>query len=343
MKIYAKTDVGRKREMNQDYVYVTDKPVGPFPNLLVVADGMGGHKAGDFASKYTVKVVHEELEKTELDKPEEILKSIVSVANHKLIQAAQSDVKLEGMGTTLVIATVIGNTLYFSNVGDSRLYLIGDKIKQLSKDHSLVEEMVRLGGIKAEEAKNHPDKNIIPAGILYYNIDNPIIEVQSVHEEEDADYREAVDEMILENLRMKGVVNEDTEIIRKMDDRGGKSAVIPVAFKSNGELDMRSHIYSTQKFEQLTDYVTEKSADMAAGIFGGNVDVNPYHTQKEDACTYCPYHAVCGFSPDIPGGQSRSLKTFSDEEIWEKIREGVDENGKPLDRKTVQGNPDKRL
>ena len=110
---------------------------------------------------YTVKVVHEELEKTELDKPEEILKSIVSVANHKLIQAAQSDVKLEGMGTTLVIATVIGNTLYFSNVGDSRLYLIGDKIKQLSKDHSLVEEMVRLGGIKAEEAKNHPDKNII--------------------------------------------------------------------------------------------------------------------------------------------------------------------------------------
>ena len=161
MKIYAKTDVGRKREMNQDYVYVTDKPVGPFPNLLVVADGMGGHKAGDFASKYTVKVVHEELEKTELDKPEEILKSIVSVANHKLIQAAQSDVKLEGMGTTLVIATVIGNTLYFSNVGDSRLYLIGDKIKQLSKDHSLVEEMVRLGGIKAEEAKNHPKRNVL--------------------------------------------------------------------------------------------------------------------------------------------------------------------------------------
>ena len=192
------------------------------------------------------------------------------------------------------------------------------------------------------EKKRHPDKNIIPAGILYYNIDNPIIEVQSMPEEEDADYREAVDEMILENLRMKGVVNEDTEIIRKMDDRGGKSAVIPVAFKSNGELDMRSHIYSTQKFEQLTDYVTEKSADMA-GIFGGNVDVNPYHTQKEDACTYCPYHAVCGFSPDIPGGQSRSLKTFSDEEIWKKIREGVDENGKPLDRKTVQGNPDKRL
>ena len=74
---------------------------------------------------------------------------------------ASRDVKLEGMGTTLVVATVIGDTLYFANIGDSRLYLIDDNIKQLSKDHSLVEEMVRLGGIKAEDARNHPDKNII--------------------------------------------------------------------------------------------------------------------------------------------------------------------------------------
>lgn len=161
MKIYAMTDVGRKREVNQDYVYVTDEPVGPFPNLLAVADGMGGHKAGDFASKYTVGALKEELEKTPLDKPEEILRNIVSVVNEKLIREASKDVKLEGMGTTLVVSTVIGNTLYFANVGDSRLYLINDKIRQLSKDHSLVEEMVRLGGIKAEEAKNHPDKNII--------------------------------------------------------------------------------------------------------------------------------------------------------------------------------------
>ncbi len=161
MKIFAMTDVGRRREVNQDYVFVTDKPVGPFPNLLVVADGMGGHKAGDFASKYTTKVLHDELSRMAPDKPEEILKKIVDVANRELIRVAQTDVKLEGMGTTLVAATVIGNTLYFANIGDSRLYLINDKIRQISKDHSLVEEMVRLGGIKAEEAKHHPDKNII--------------------------------------------------------------------------------------------------------------------------------------------------------------------------------------
>ena len=165
MKLYAMTDVGRKREVNQDYVYVTDQPVGPFPNFLAVAEGMGGHKAGDFASKYTVNVLLEELKGTPLDKPEEILRNIVGIANRKLIEVAATDVKLEGMGTTLVAATIVGNTLYFANVGDSRLYLINEKIRQLSKDHSLVEEMVRLGGIKAEEAKNHPDKNIITRAI----------------------------------------------------------------------------------------------------------------------------------------------------------------------------------
>lgn len=161
MKLYAMTDVGRRREINQDYVYATDKPIGPFPNLLVVADGMGGHKAGDFASKYTVEVLKRELSVSTADKPETILKRLIETANRKLIEAASLDVKLEGMGTTLVAATVIGSTLHFANIGDSRLYLINDSIKQLSKDHSLVEEMVRLGGIKAEDAKNHPDKNII--------------------------------------------------------------------------------------------------------------------------------------------------------------------------------------
>ncbi|MCP1102743.1 serine/threonine protein phosphatase PrpC [Aequitasia blattaphilus] len=165
MKQYAMTDVGRKREINQDSVYVTDKKIGPFPNLLAVADGMGGHKAGDFASKYAINVFKSELAKTTYKNPEEILRTIAITVNDKVVQQAQEDIKLEGMGTTLVVATVIGSTLYFANVGDSRLYLINEKIIQLSKDHSLVEEMVRLGGIKAEEAKYHPDKNIITRAI----------------------------------------------------------------------------------------------------------------------------------------------------------------------------------
>jgi len=165
MKIFSMTDVGRKREMNQDYVFATDESLGTLPNLLVVADGMGGHKAGDFASKYTVEVLKEELKHTLKDGPEEILKDAAQTANHKLIEKADEDINLEGMGTTLVAATVIDHTLYFINVGDSRLYLLNKDIRQLSRDHSLVEEMVRLGGIKPEEAKHHPDKNIITRAI----------------------------------------------------------------------------------------------------------------------------------------------------------------------------------
>ena len=150
MKIFSMTDVGRKREMNQDYVFATDESLGTLPNLLVVADGMGGHKAGDFASKYTVEVLKEELKHTLKDGPEEILKDAAQTANHKLIEKADEDINLEGMGTTLVAATVIDHTLYFINVGDSRLYLLNKDIRQLSRDHSLVEEMVRLGGINED-------------------------------------------------------------------------------------------------------------------------------------------------------------------------------------------------
>ena len=165
MKIFALTDIGRKREVNQDYVYVTDTPVGHVPNLFVVADGMGGHKAGDFASKYAVQVLEEHVRNHSGMGPELIITDAVREANRKIVEKAKQDTGLEGMGTTLVVATIIEHTLYFANVGDSRLYLIRDEIKQLSKDHSLVEEMVRLGGINEEEAKHHPDKNIITRAI----------------------------------------------------------------------------------------------------------------------------------------------------------------------------------
>lgn len=165
MKTFSKTDVGMVREVNQDYVYVSDSPIGKLPNLFIVADGMGGHKAGDFASHFTVEVVKEELAKSMEDEPEAMIKQAITIANQKLIETARQNSKLEGTGTTLVVATVIDQTLYFANVGDSRLYLLNDDIRQISKDHSLVQEMVRLGGITPEDAKHHPDKNIITRAI----------------------------------------------------------------------------------------------------------------------------------------------------------------------------------
>ena len=166
MKTFSKTDIGRKREVNQDYVFVSDQPVGNIPNLLIVADGMGGHNAGDYASKFVVEVLKKELAKSREDGPRAMMKKAIASANHQLIAESKTDARLEGMGTTLVAATVIEHTLYFANVGDSRLYLLNDEIRQLSKDHSLVQEMVRLGGLNAEEAKHHPDKNIITRAIV---------------------------------------------------------------------------------------------------------------------------------------------------------------------------------
>ena len=165
MKTFSKTDIGRKREVNQDYVFVSDQPVGNIPNLLIVADGMGGHNAVDYASKFVVEVLKKELAKSREDGPRAMMKKAIASANHQLIAESKTDARLEGMGTTLVAATVIEHTLYFANVGDSRLYLLNDEIRQLSKDHSLVQEMVRLGGLNAEEAKHHPDKNIITRAI----------------------------------------------------------------------------------------------------------------------------------------------------------------------------------
>ena len=165
MKTFSMIDVGRKREVNQDYIFVSNEPLGNLPNLLIVADGMGGHRAGDFASRYAVETLKEDLANSTEDGPEAMIRKAIQSANQKLIEAARQDARLEGMGTTLVVATVIEHTLYFANVGDSRLYLLHDTIKQLSKDHSFVQGMVRLGGIDAEEAKHHPDKNIITRAV----------------------------------------------------------------------------------------------------------------------------------------------------------------------------------
>ena len=165
MKTFSKTDIGMVREVNQDYVFVTEAPIGNLPNLLVVADGMGGHRAGEYASRLAVEVLKQELAASTEESPEAMMKNAITRANERVLEAARQDAKLSGMGTTLVAATVIERTLYFANVGDSRLYLLSDDIKQLSKDHSLVQEMVRLGGINQEEAKSHPDKNIITRAI----------------------------------------------------------------------------------------------------------------------------------------------------------------------------------
>jgi len=165
MRTYSVTDPGMVRDINEDYVFVADEPVGSLPNLFMVADGMGGHQAGEFASKYSVDTIKRELTKTKEQDIEKALVSAIKVANKEIIEKSSREETLKGMGTTIIVTTIVSQVMYFANVGDSRLYLINQGITQLTKDNSLVEEMVRLGGIKPEEAKHHPDKNIITRAI----------------------------------------------------------------------------------------------------------------------------------------------------------------------------------
>jgi protein phosphatase len=166
MKTFSITDVGIRRETNQDYMYTSEMPVGNLPNLFLVADGMGGHAAGDYASRFTVEKITEAVAKSGFCEPVAVMKEAIAYANTRLLEEANADPGKQGMGTTLVTASIMGGRLFASNVGDSRLYVINQEgITQITRDHSLVEEMVRMGEMDKEDAKDHPDKNIITRAI----------------------------------------------------------------------------------------------------------------------------------------------------------------------------------
>ena len=167
IKAVSKTDIGKLRQLNQDFVFTSIYPLGVLDNLFLVADGMGGHKAGDYASKCAVETIIEMCSKSRGKKMVTAISDAINEANTRIRRKAMEDVNMVGMGTTAVLATVNNDTLTVANVGDSRLYIISAEktITQITRDHSLVEEMVRMGGIDRVSARNHPDKNIITRAI----------------------------------------------------------------------------------------------------------------------------------------------------------------------------------
>ena len=165
MHTCALTDVGRMRQMNQDSVYYTQEPVGNLPNLFLVADGMGGHQAGDYASRKAIELLLEEIRCDENHDPIVVLKSCVEKMNAALWRISREVPGLNGMGTTLVGAVLSGDTLYVVNVGDSRLYLMDETIHQITRDHSLVEEMVAQGRMERGSREYQAQKNVITRAI----------------------------------------------------------------------------------------------------------------------------------------------------------------------------------
>ncbi|WWR14881.1 Stp1/IreP family PP2C-type Ser/Thr phosphatase [Lachnospiraceae bacterium JLR.KK008] len=166
LQAFSITDIGKRRKLNQDYVFASVCPIGNLPNVFIVADGMGGHNAGDYASRYTVEMMEHQIRLSEQTEPVWILGNAIREANTYIRGMAQENENLFGMGTTVVAATLEDAVLQCANVGDSRLYIIDrEEIRQITKDHSLVEEMVRMGGIDKKAARSHPDKNIITRAV----------------------------------------------------------------------------------------------------------------------------------------------------------------------------------
>ena len=162
MKSYSLTDKGMVRSANQDFFFSCDTSLGHLPNFYVVADGMGGHNAGEFASSFAVESITSYIEADSNFEISEILEDATSKANIDLINIAAVEDDKKGCGTTVVEAVVENGILTVLNIGDSRLYLINKSgIRQITEDHSMVEEMVRLGILTHEEAKHHPEKHKI--------------------------------------------------------------------------------------------------------------------------------------------------------------------------------------
>lgn len=174
------------------------------------------------------------------------------------------------------------------------------------------------------EEKRHVGKNIIPAGVLYYNIADPIVE------KEDED-QESTEMRILEQLCTKGLVNIDSDVVKKFDKRleTGKSKVVPVKYDKSGGVASTRNTISSVQFEALGGFVNEKIKGMANDIICGDISINPYKDRKTTPCTYCQYGAVCGFGEDMPGMEYKKLKKLDDEVVWNKIlaEKGANQNG----------------
>lgn len=165
MKTNAITDVGMVRSENQDTFYTNEQPLGNLPNLFVVADGMGGHVGGKQASETALQSIVEYIEGSKETNIRVLFEKAVQKANSEVFKQA-NEKSLQGMGTTVVLASLDKDVLSVGNVGDSRLYVVSPgAIKQVTKDHSLVEEMIRMGELERSKARMHPEKNVITRAV----------------------------------------------------------------------------------------------------------------------------------------------------------------------------------
>lgn len=233
------TDVGNKRTFNEDSVgYYEEEDFG----IFVIADGMGGHNAGEVASRIAIDTIIEYVINHKKDRSEEeILNEAILSANRKIYRESLLNESCNGMGTTLVGAFVRGNNLTMVNIGDSRGYILKDgQLVKVTKDHSLVQELLDNGTITNEEAKNHPNKNVITRALGtnpvvtadYYSLD--LRGVSKILLCSDGLTNEVSEEDIFRVLQGYNG-NQCMELINMSKKNGGRDNISIIIFKGEWE------------------------------------------------------------------------------------------------------------
>ncbi len=176
--------------------------------------------------------------------------------------------------------------------------------------------------------KRNPDKEVLPAGVFYYHIDDPVIEGNGT--ESDVE----IYEQVLEKLKLDGLVNESDEIYQAMDENiAGKSKVIPVGFTKDGALTKASKTATSEEFAVISDYVNHIVKSLGKRIVAGEVAAKPYELKDKEGCGYCSYRSVCGYDSRIPGYEHRKLENLKDTQmILDRMEEQSNRKGDSLDR-----------
>lgn len=179
--------------------------------------------------------------------------------------------------------------------------------------------VVYMNAAMEMESRKHPDKEIVPAALLYYHIDDPTIETPVELTDEQ------INEQILAKLRMNGVVNSDPEVVERLDRyMQDKSVVIPVEKKKDGSFSARSGVLSWEEMQLISSYVDAKIRSIGREILDGKIAANPYEKGNEEACTYCAYKKVCGFDGSIPGYEKRQLEDLDKQALMQRMQKTVE-------------------
>ena len=179
--------------------------------------------------------------------------------------------------------------------------------------------VVYMNAAMEMESRKHPDKEIVPAALLYYHIDDPTIETPVELTDEQ------INEQILAKLRMNGVVNSDPGVVERLDRyMQDKSVVIPVEKKKDGSFSARSGVLSREEMQLISSYVDAKIRSIGREILDGKIVANPYEKGNEEACTYCAYKKVCGFDGSIPGYEKRQLEDLDKQALMQRMQKTVE-------------------